>query len=164
MFWDLLATSMLPKHHPHQLFVLRLCAKAWWSQWGFPPLLVGFGLGSERRKKQIVTSHFDFCQELPCIGKDFPVLGIKPTHKNSPALEIFVVACIGQWLDLVTSRAESIEPVLAAWDSQQPLELELGQISSFCSFWQKIEDRKPFDQCVRAQFLCVQPMSLLGSP
>lgn len=66
------------------------------------------------------------------------MLGIKPTHKkNGPALEIFVVTCIGHYLDLVTSRAESIEPVLPAQDSQQPLELELGEISSFCSFWQK---------------------------
>lgn len=79
-----------------------------------------------------------FCQELPCIRKDFPVLGIKPTHKkNGPALEIFVVICIGHWLDLVTSKAESTEPVLPAQESQEPLELELGEISSFCSFWQK---------------------------
>lgn len=107
-----------------------------------------------------------FCQQLPCIRKDFPVLWIKPAHKKtSTALETLVVACIGHWLGLVTLRAESLEPVLPAWDIQQPLELELGDVSRFCSFWQKKnQDRKPVDQCVRAQFRCAQSVSLLGPP
>lgn len=132
---------------------------------GFPTTTGGLWTWLWERKKANCYQPLWCCQELPCIRKDFPVLGIKSAHKkNSPGLKTFVVTCIGHWLDVVTSRAESIEPVLPAQDSQQPLELELGEISNFCSFWQKKEDRKPVDQCVRAQFCCVQSMSLLGSP
>lgn len=131
---------------------------------GLPSTTGGLWTWVWERKEANCYQPLWLCQDLPCIRKDFPVLGIKATHKkNSPALEIFVVACIGHWLDLVTSRDKSIEHFCIF--CQQPLELELGDNSSFCSFWQKRkEDRKPGDQCVRAQFHCIHCMSMLGSP
>lgn len=79
-----------------------------------------------------------FCQELPCMRKDFPVLGIKPTHKkNSPALEIFGATCIGHWLDLVTSRTESIEPFCLHETTSSPLSWNWERLAVFVASGKK---------------------------